>query len=135
MKTLLISVVLVSACGDSKPAAQPVQSTAEVPVSVPAGAVEPTAEQPSKAAVAHYCSQMAALTPESFANVPPAQAQEALAARMAESAKSKNLSEWAAFEAWLRATASGDRQPQMEQLIQQYGLQTVCRSVISTPIR
>lgn len=135
MRTLLISVALVSACGGSKPVLSHAKSASEQTPAVPAASADATIGEPSKAAVAHYCSEMSALTPESFAGVPPAQAQESLAARMAESAKSKNLSDWAVFEAWLRATAPGDRQPQLDQLIQQYGLQTVCRSVISAPIR
>ena len=127
MKMLLIPFALLSACGTSK------TSNAGVEVTL-AERVESNAltkGEPGKEAVAHYCSEMSTITPESLGNVAPVRAQAVLAAQLAETARTKNISGWDSFETWLQNTAPSDRQPALDNLIQKYGLESACRSVSS----
>lgn len=115
-------LLVLTACGPATPPSDPVPP-AEVEAPAPE---EAPAAEPSKEAVAHYCTGMAAITPESLAGVAPAEAQATIAKQLAEAAKSKNIADWSSFEKWLQATEPAGRQAALDQLIAKYELQAIC---------
>ena len=125
MKMPLIVLSLLTGCGSAKTP----NSAGVTPATETAKPNASASVEPSKAAIGHYCAQMAAMTPASLENVPPAKVQAVMADRMAEAAKVEKVSDWSLFENWLRETAPSDRQSALEVLILKYGLQDKCRAV------
>jgi len=125
MKTMMTLIALLSACGNATTA-----NTAEVTTVAASITPSPTiADEPSKEAIAHYCSSMSNISPEQFSSVAPAQVQTVIAAQMSEAAKVQKISDWSVFEKWLRDTAASDRQSALEALIQKHGLASKCLAV------
>lgn len=120
MTNLLATVVFLVACGGA-------QTTTHSPEA--GRSRTPELSEPSKEAVAHFCTQMATITRESVAEVPPAQVQTVIARRMATAAEENQISDWATFEAWLADTAALERQAKLDRLIRRYDLQALCRAV------
>ena len=125
MTMMMTVVALLSACGNAT-----TTNTDEVTTVAASSTSSPTtADEPSKEAIAHYCSSMHSISPEQFSSVPPAQVQTLIAAQMSEAAKVQKISDWSVFERWLRDTAASDRQAGLESLIQKHGLQSKCLAV------
>ena len=124
MMTMMIA--LLSACGNSAAVkSMEVKNADETLTTTPM-----KGDEPSKEAIAHYCSSMSNISPDQLKGVPSPNVQNVIAAQMAETARLQKISDWSVFEKWLRDTAPSDRQAALEALIQKHGLQSTCLVVV-----
>ena len=81
---------------------------------------------PEKAALVHFCNQMAQGPSEAITALPAEQRQAAWMSEMAEAATSASIQGWSSFQSALAAHPPNEKQAWIELGVTTHGLQTEC---------